>query len=82
MASHGLDDRNTAIEELLARMYEHYDTVASRKGQTFDELLARRVALKAREFNTAINAPGLVESLQHDAQDAGAEAYRRASRGE
>jgi hypothetical protein len=81
MASHRIDDRNTGIDELLSRMYEHYGVIAARKGQTFDDLLAHRVALKAREFNTAVNAPGLVDSLRQDAQDEGAEAYRRATRG-
>jgi hypothetical protein len=28
--------------------------------------LARRLALKAREFNTAVNAPGLPDNLKDD----------------
>ncbi|GAC1606824.1 MAG: hypothetical protein NVS3B2_14940 [Ramlibacter sp.] len=49
---------------------------------SFEEYLARRIALKAREFNTAVNAPGLPDNLKQDFADKGAEAYRRASRGE
>jgi hypothetical protein len=49
---------------------------------TFEELLAQRVALKAREFNTGINEPGLAAALKKAAKDAGPEAYRKASRGD
>lgn len=82
MAMHKIVDRNEAINELVTKLYEHYSTVAIRQGLDFDEYLARRIALKGREFNTAVNAPGLVENLRQDAIDEGAEAYRRASRGE
>jgi hypothetical protein len=81
MASNGLDDRNQAVDELLGKMFDHYGRIAERKGKTFDELLLGRVAAKAREFNTAVNAPGLKDNLRADALDEAAEAYRRASRG-
>ena len=82
MAMHNIDDRNEGIDALLRKLYEHYSTVASKDGLTFDEYLARRLALKAREFNTAVNSPGLPDNLKKDFVDKGAEAYRRASRGE
>lgn len=82
MAMHGLDDHNDAIEGLLGVLYENYSLVACKKGQTFEELLAQRVALKAREFNTGINEPGLAAALKKAAKDSGPDAYRRASRGE
>jgi hypothetical protein len=83
MASHGLDDRNQAVDELLGHMHEHYGVIASRKGLTFDEFLARRVALKAREFNTAINEPGKVDNLKDDFRREQEDSpYRRASQGE
>lgn len=82
MALHNIDDRNEGIDALLRKLYEHYSTVASKDGLTFDEYLARRLALKAREFNTAVNSPGLPDNLKQDYVDEGAEAYRRASRGE
>lgn len=82
MAMHNIDDRNEGIDALLRKLYEHYSTVASKDGLTFDEYLARRLALKAREFNTAVNSPGLPDNLKQDYVDEGAEAYRRASRGE
>lgn len=81
MASHNIDDRNQAFDELLRKMYEHYGAMAEKKGKTFDEFLAQRVAGKAREFNTAVNAPGLKDNLREDALEEAAEAYRRASRG-
>lgn len=82
MAMHRLDDESEAFEGLLRALYENYSLVASKKGQSFEELLAQRIALKAREFNTGINEPGLVTVLKQAAQDAGPDAYRRASRGE
>lgn len=82
MAMHNIDNRNEGIDALLHKLYDHYSTVASKDGLTFDEYLARRLALKAREFNTAVNSPGLPDNLKQDYVDEGAEAYRRASRGE
>jgi hypothetical protein len=82
MAMHGIDDHNEALNGLLRSLYDHYSTVASKKEQSFEEYLAQRVALKAREFNTAINEPGLTAELRQAAKDAGAEAYRKASRGD
>lgn len=82
MAMHGIDDRNEAIDQLATKLYAHYSNVASKQGLTFDEFLAQRVAIRARDYNTAINAPGLTDNLKQDFLDEGAEAYRRASRGD
>lgn len=83
MAMHKIVDRNEGIDALLGKLYEHYSTVASKEGLSFDEYLARRLALKAREFNTAINAPGKVDNLKDDFQrEQEDNPYRRASRGE
>lgn len=81
MAMYNIDDRNEAIEQLVGKLYQHYTTVAAKQDLSFDEYLARRIALKAREFNTAINAPGLKDNLKQDAIDEAGEAYRRATRG-
>lgn len=82
MAIHSLDDPNEAIDQLAGKLYQHYSTVALRAGISFDEYLAKRIAVKAREFNTHLNAPGLTDNLKQDFLDEGADAYRRASRGE
>lgn len=82
MAMHSIDDRNEAINGILSALHEHYSTVASKSGITFDEYLAKRIAVKARDFNTAINEPGLTAELRQAARDAGPEAYRKASRGD
>ena len=82
MAMHRLDDQNEAIDGLLGRMFETYSLVADKKGLSFDELVAQRVAVKAREFNTRINEPGLAAVLRNAALDEGPDAYRRASRGD
>jgi hypothetical protein len=83
MAMHNIDDRNEAIDALLRKLYEHYSTVASKENLSFEEYLARRVAVKAREFNTAVNAPGKVDDLKDDfRREQEDNPYRRASRGE
>ena len=83
MAMHNIVDRNEGIDALLHKLYEHYSTVASKDGITFDEYLARRLALKAREFNTAVNAPGLPDNLKDDyLREQEDNPYRRVSRGE
>lgn len=82
MALHNIDDRNEGIDALLHKLYEHYSTVASKEGLSFDDYLRRRIALKAREFNTAINSPGLPENLKDDyLREQEDNPYRRASRG-
>lgn len=83
MAMHNIDDRNEGIDAMLRKLYEHYSTVASKENLSFEEYLARRVALKAREFNTAVNAPGKVDNLKDDyRREQEDNPYRRASRGE
>lgn len=81
MAMHKIDNRAEAIDQILAKLYEHYSLVASRKEMTFDEYLAQRIAVKGREFNTAVNSPGLADNLKQDFLNQGVDAYRRASRG-
>lgn len=81
MAMHNITDRNEGVDRLLNKLYEHYSRIAAYDGLSFDEYLLRRVAVKAREFNTAINAHSLVDNLKKDYEDEQAEAYRRASRG-
>jgi hypothetical protein len=81
MAMHKIDNRAEAVDQLIARVYEHYSTVAFKKDLSFDEYLAKRIAVKGREFNTAINAPGLAESLKQDFLEQGMDAYRRATKG-
>lgn len=81
MAMHQIDNRAEAIDQLVSKLYEHYSFFAAKKGLTFDEFLAQRIAAKGREFNTAVNSPGLADNLKQDFRDEGAEAYRRASKG-
>lgn len=81
MAMHKIDNRVEAIDQLVQKLYEHYSTVAFKKGLSFDEYLAQRIAAKGREFNTAVNAPGLTDNLKQDFMDQKVDAYRKASRG-
>jgi hypothetical protein len=82
MAMHGIDNRADAIDGLVGKLYEHYSTVASKDGLTFEEYLRRRVDAKVRSFNTGLVAPGLVDNLKQDFHDQEADKYRKASRGE
>ena len=82
MAMHKLDNRIEAIDQLVHKLYDHYSFIASRQDLSFDEFLMRRIAVKSREFNMALNSPGLTDDLKQEFEDQGADAYRRASRGE
>ena len=81
MAANKLEDRNEAINQLLERLYSHYSRLAAREGMTFDEYLLKRVAVKGKEFNTAINKPGLVDEFKQDVLNQRVDAYRRATGG-
>ncbi len=82
MAKHGIDDPNQAAGLMLRAMHAHYASMAENAGIRYSELLARKVALKARGFNTAINEPGLSAAAKNLTQDAGSNAYEQASKGE
>ena len=82
MAMHAIDNHVVAFEALVHKLFEHYSLIASKDGLSFEEYLARRVAVKVREFNTGINEPGLTDNLKQDFKDEGADKYRKASDGE
>jgi hypothetical protein len=82
MAMHGIDNRAEAIDGLVGKLYEHYSTIASKDGLSFEEYLRRRIDAKVRNFNTGLVAPGLVDNLKQDFHDQEADKYRKASRGE
>lgn len=78
MAIHQIDDRDEAIEGLLGKMHEHFQNQAIQQGLDADEALARKVAARARLFNTGVN-----HGVPTDAGESeGVKAYRRATRGE
>ncbi len=82
MAMYGLDDPNLAVQSLLRSMHAHYSSIAANEGMTYSQLVARRIAVKARGFNTAINEAVLSAELKHPKDGTGAAAYRRASKGD
>ncbi len=82
MAKHGMDDPNQAAGRMLRAMHAHYEATAENAGIRYSELLAQKVALKARAFNTAINEHGLGNAQKHPSPDPGADAYKQASRGQ
>ena len=81
MAAYNIDDANDALDALALKLGEHYGRLAAHLDMSFEELVAKRVAVRAREFNTAINAPGLTDKLKQHYLDSLSQPYRDASRG-
>lgn len=79
MAVHQIDDKNVGLDGLLGKMHEHFQGIAFHQGLEVDELLAQRVAARARLFNTWVNLQGEPEEPP---ESEGVKAYRKASRGE
>ena len=79
MAIHQLEDKNVAIDGLLCKMHEHFQSIAVYQGLHIDEMLAQRMAARTRLFNTGINNPGETPEPE---ESEGAKAYRKASRGD
>ena len=82
MAVYGIKNPKLGADGLLRSMYAHYASVAENDGSSYARLLAQRVAAKARSYNTAINEADLSKENRRPDPVPGAEAYRRASRGE
>lgn len=82
MAVYGIKNPKLAADGLLRSMHAHYESLAENDGTSYARLLAQRVAVKARGYNTAINETELSNKNKRPDLDPGAEAYRRASRSE
>ena len=80
MAAHGHRDYETAIHPFFIALDEFINNRAMDFGLSFEELVAEKVAGKARRFNTLDNNEKL-ESTDSD-KTAAIEAYRKASDGE
>jgi hypothetical protein len=75
MAANGHTDYETAIAPFLFDFESHIENEANSYGFLLDTFVGQKVAFKARQFNTLINAPA-------EAPIDDAEAYRKASDGE
>ena len=79
MAIYQIDDKEEAMDGLIGKMHEHYQSIAFYQGLHVDELLYQRMAARTRSFNTALNHPGETPEPE---ESEGVKAYRKASNGE
>jgi hypothetical protein len=80
MARKGIRDMYDGLKEFEAAMYSYHERKSFYMGLPFDNYVAERVSIKAREFNTMLN-PKPDEDDAQAAIDRNADAYRRASKG-
>ncbi len=81
MAKHGFDAKELyeGTEDFLANAYAYHEAKAHDLGQPFDRFIAERLALKHRQYNTAINDPE--QEAKRKAKELAEQAreYRKAS---
>lgn len=70
-----------AYEDLAAKLHDHMDQEAYRLGLSFDQYVGERLALKSRQYNTAINDPEQEEKRKAKELDEAARAYRKEADG-
>ena len=63
MAREGIGDLYQGQEAMTAAVVAYYADKAYRMGQSFDDYIAERVAVKARLFNTLVNDPDTAAEL-------------------
>jgi hypothetical protein len=80
-AKHGFDGSRfyEAKDELLAKMVEYIDAKAYEFLQPFDQYVEDKIALRRRQYNTAINDPEQEAKRQAKELEEQARAYRKAS---
>jgi hypothetical protein len=80
-AKHGFDGSRfyEAKDELLAKMVEYIDAKAYELIQSFEQYVEDKIALRRRQYNTAINDPEQEAKRQAKEVEAQARAYRKAS---
>jgi hypothetical protein len=83
MAKHGFPAHELyeGSEDFMANAYAYHDQKAHELGLPFDDLIAEKLALKHRQFNTAINNPDQEAERKARELEEQAKAYRKASGG-
>lgn len=81
MAREGIDDLSAGNDALMAAMYLHHEERARQLGLGFDSYLDEKRAIKAREYNTRLNAPELAGKIEAQHLDRQAFAYRKGAKG-
>lgn len=82
MAREGITDLYEGHEAFMTALYAFHADKAAFLGLPFDDYVAEKVAIKARQFNTILNNPDLEAERQADEQAKAARAYRKAADGE
>ena len=82
MAREGITDLYEGQEAFITALYQYHENKAYLLGLPFDQYIAEKVALKARQFNTLLNNPAFEEEHQAREQTKAAMDYRKASDGE
>lgn len=81
MAKHGFPAKELyeGTEDFLANAYMHFERKALEQGLPFDEFIGEKLALKHRQYNTALNDPEHEAKRQAKVLAEEASAYRKAS---
>ena len=81
MAKHGFSALALyeGCESFLASAYAYHEQKALNLGLSFDDFIAEKLALKHRQYNTAVNDPKQEAKRQAKALEDEARAYRKAS---
>jgi hypothetical protein len=81
MAREKINNLYQGQDALMAALYLHHASRASRLGLTFDDYIAERVAIKGRQFNTILNAPDPNDALDAEALERQARESRKGAKG-
>jgi len=83
MAKHGFGAKEfyEGSEDFMASAYEHHEAKAHLLGISFDDLMAEKLALKHRQYNTALNHPEQETERQAQVVAEQAKTYRKESGG-
>ena len=81
MAKHGFpaSELYEGCEDFLASAYAYHEQTALDLGLPFEDFIAEKLALKHRQYNTAVNDPEQEAKRQAKALEDEARAYRKAS---
>ena len=82
MARERMTDLYEGQEAFMTALYAFHEEKAHRIGLPFDDYIAEKVAIKARQFNTILNNPNQDDERKADELAKQARAYRRAADGE
>lgn len=82
MARERITDLYEGQEAFITALYDFHADKAAFLGLPFDDYVAEKVAIKARQFNTILNNPDLEAERQAEELEKASKAYRKAADGE